>query len=44
MVMEPCSKHTEELLAPAALLNNFDYTGLQLFNGWDVLRENTHFA
>lgn len=35
---------TEELLAPTALLDHLDEAGLQLLDGRDVVREDTHLA
>lgn len=35
---------TEELLGTTALLNNLHQTGLELLNGGNVVREDTHLA
>jgi hypothetical protein len=35
---------TEELLAATTLLNDLNETWLQLFDGWDVVGENTHLS
>jgi len=35
---------TEELLAAATFFNDLDQTRLQLFNGWNVVRQDTHLA
>ena len=37
-------RRTEELLGATALLNDFNKTGLQLFDGGNVVGEDTHLT
>lgn len=41
---EKLRRHTEELLAAAAVFNNLDQAGLQLLDGGDVVGEDTHLS
>jgi len=37
-------EHTEKLFAATTFLNDLDQAGLQLFDRWDVLCEDTHLS